>query len=224
MNADFARNLSLLRREKKISQRKVAAQLGISQALLSHYENGVREPGLVFVLAAADFYGVSCDFLLGRTLSRDGTTISAQELGDVSQEKGNVLQGSVYVMLQKKLIVNSAALLMELSGKTGSRDLVTYNSMYMSAAIYRLYRYLHHAGGLGDEKTFAEPYELVGSACDVMMKKAEYELMELMRSDALEAAPSEEMRALLTSNPSLQQSLNSLLHSVSDQMAKECGK
>ena len=117
MNADFARNLSLLRREKKISQRKVAAQLGISQALLSHYENGVREPGLDFVLAAADFYGVSCDFLLGRTLSRDGTTISAQELGDVSQEKGNVLQGSVYVMLQKKLIVNSAALLMELSSR-----------------------------------------------------------------------------------------------------------
>ena len=49
MNADFSRTLALLRQEKEISQRKAAADLGISQALLSHYDNGVREPGLAFV-------------------------------------------------------------------------------------------------------------------------------------------------------------------------------
>ena len=64
---DFPRTLSLLRQEKKISQRKAAAELQVSQALLSHYENGVREPGLSFVVRAADYYGVSCDYLLGRT-------------------------------------------------------------------------------------------------------------------------------------------------------------
>lgn len=37
MNADFSRVLSLLRQEKGISQRRAAAALGISQALLSHY-------------------------------------------------------------------------------------------------------------------------------------------------------------------------------------------
>ena len=42
---DFPRTLSLLRKEKKISQRKAAGDLGVSQALLSHYENGMREPG-----------------------------------------------------------------------------------------------------------------------------------------------------------------------------------
>ena len=36
-------------RKKGISQRKAAKELGISQALLSHYENGIREPGLAFV-------------------------------------------------------------------------------------------------------------------------------------------------------------------------------
>ena len=46
MNADFSRTLALLRQEKGISQRKAAKELGISQALLSHYENGIREPGL----------------------------------------------------------------------------------------------------------------------------------------------------------------------------------
>ena len=48
MATDFSRTLSLLRQEKGVSQRKAAGELGISQALLSHYENGIREPGLAF--------------------------------------------------------------------------------------------------------------------------------------------------------------------------------
>lgn len=87
MNAEFARTLSLLRQEKGVSQRAAAAELGISQALMSHYENGIREPGLSFVVKACDYYGVSADYLLGRTLTRDGTTIGAEELYDVSEEK-----------------------------------------------------------------------------------------------------------------------------------------
>ena len=54
LNAEFARTLSLLRQEKGVSQRAAAAELGISQALMSHYENGIREPGLSFVVKACD--------------------------------------------------------------------------------------------------------------------------------------------------------------------------
>ena len=86
MNEEFSRTLSLLRQEKGVSQRTAATALGISQALLSHYENGIREPGLPFVVRACDYYGVSADFLLGRTLSRDGTTIAPEELYDLSDE------------------------------------------------------------------------------------------------------------------------------------------
>ena len=64
MNAEFSRTLSLLRQEKGVSQRTAAGVLGISQALLSHYENGIREPGLAFVVKACDYYGVSADYLL----------------------------------------------------------------------------------------------------------------------------------------------------------------
>ena len=74
MNADFSRTLALLRQEKGISQRKAAKELGISQALLSHYENGIREPGLVFVKKACDYYHVSADYLLGRTDEPGGET------------------------------------------------------------------------------------------------------------------------------------------------------
>lgn len=72
MNADFSRTLALLRQEKEISQRKVAADLGISQALLSHYENGAREPGLNFVCRVCDYYNVTADYLLGRSPNPDG--------------------------------------------------------------------------------------------------------------------------------------------------------
>ena len=67
MERSFPETLSALRRERNISQRYAAAELGISQALLSHYENGAREPGLGFVCRACDYYGVSADNQLGRS-------------------------------------------------------------------------------------------------------------------------------------------------------------
>ena len=68
-SAIFATRLNELRKDRKISQKQAAKDLGISQALLSHYENGVRECGLNFVVRAANYYNVSCDFLLGNSKS-----------------------------------------------------------------------------------------------------------------------------------------------------------
>ena len=58
--------LCALRRDKGYSQRQAALELGVSQALLSHYENGAREPKLDFVVKACDYYGVPADYILGR--------------------------------------------------------------------------------------------------------------------------------------------------------------
>ena len=121
MNANFSRVLSLLRQEKGVSQRKAASELGISQALLSHYENGIREPGLEFVAKACDYYHVSADYLLGRTLSRDGAIIEAEELVDASEGR-ETLRGSIMATLQKKLIVNTTSVLFDLLGRMGSRE------------------------------------------------------------------------------------------------------
>ena len=41
----FSQMLSKMRKERGISQKKAATDLGISQALLSHYEKGIRECG-----------------------------------------------------------------------------------------------------------------------------------------------------------------------------------
>ena len=72
MQVRFAQTLSQLRHEKGVSQRQAAQALEVSQALLSHYENGIREPGLAFVVRACDYYQVSADYLLGRRVEREG--------------------------------------------------------------------------------------------------------------------------------------------------------
>ena len=56
VNNDFPRILTLLRKERGISQKQAAQDLGISQALLSHYEKGIRECGLDFIVRSADYY------------------------------------------------------------------------------------------------------------------------------------------------------------------------
>lgn len=77
MEQRFHEILADLRYRSGKRQRQVAADLGISQALLSHYENGTREPGLRFLTQACDYYGVTADYLLGRSQSRG--SISAEE-------------------------------------------------------------------------------------------------------------------------------------------------
>ena len=66
MDRSFAEPLLALRQGRNLSQRAAAADLGISQPLLSHYEKGTREPGLSFVCRVCDYYGVTADYLLGR--------------------------------------------------------------------------------------------------------------------------------------------------------------
>lgn len=77
MAESFPEILSRLRKERRLNQRTAAAALHISQALLSHYENGLREPGLSFVDAACRYYNVSADYLLGRSTVR--TSFSGTE-------------------------------------------------------------------------------------------------------------------------------------------------
>lgn len=59
--------LRTLRLERKLTQAELQKQTGIEQALLSKYENGQRVPTTQALIALADFYGVSIDYLLGRT-------------------------------------------------------------------------------------------------------------------------------------------------------------
>ena len=175
MNANFSRVLSLLRQEKGLSQRKAAAELGISQALLSHYENGIRDPGLNFVAKACDYYHVSADYLLGRTLSRDGAIIEADELVDASQERES-LKGGIRAKLQKKLLVNTTSVLFDLLGQVDSAEAVEAAGAYMSSALYQLFRQLYRCAG-GNEGYFStnvQTFDMDVLSADMTLSRIRY--------------------------------------------------
>ena len=192
MASDFSRTLALLRREKKISQRTAAGDLGVSQALLSHYENGLREPGLSFVVRAADYYGVSCDYLLGRSMARDGSAVPAERM-DIS----------VGSEQEKSQILNAAALLLELAEATGSEQLPHEIEAYLAIAIYKVYRYLYLADPGSIEAVFRAPHDCFDYLCDARAR--EHELRRARRSrlrhhrrgaSAFLALPCRDQRAL----------------------------
>ena len=221
MNTEFPRTLSLLRQEKGVSQRTAANALGISQALLSHYENGIREPGLSFVVKACDYYGVSSDFLLGRTLSRDGTTIAAEELYDLSDEKGNSLKGSVLAMLSKKLLVNSIGALFDLLSKTGSRDAIQAAANYLSTAVYQIYRRLYQTSPSYNPDFFSvSPRHFQAGLADADMKCDLAELEDALAVHIKEKGSMPDMshEALTQNHPVLYQSLYQLIHSAGERI------
>ena len=56
-----------LRKEKGISQLKLAMDLNMSQNTISRYETGDREPGINDLIKIAEYFDVSIDNLVGRT-------------------------------------------------------------------------------------------------------------------------------------------------------------
>ncbi len=59
--------LKFLRKQKGISQLKLAMDLGMNQNSISRYENGEREADYKTLIAFADYFNVSIDYLLERT-------------------------------------------------------------------------------------------------------------------------------------------------------------
>lgn len=59
--------LKELRVKRRISQVKLALDLNMSQNSISRYETGEREADYDTLIALADYFGVSIDYLLGRT-------------------------------------------------------------------------------------------------------------------------------------------------------------
>ena len=99
MKREFSRTIAELRKRRGLSQRTVAAEMHISQALLSHYENGAREPGLDFLRRICVYYGVSADYLLGLS-DREGLREDAvlesmlEELCSLSARIESALEGA----------------------------------------------------------------------------------------------------------------------------------
>lgn len=149
MNKDFSRIITLLRKEKKLSQKQVATDLGISQSLLSHYEKGIRECGLEFLIKIADYYDVSSDYLLGRTPQR------YSDITEISDEMTKEKRNAVSQIVNKKLIQNTQGVLYDYLIKIGNRKLSNNVSNYLMLATYNMFRKVYSANSENPQDMFA---------------------------------------------------------------------
>lgn len=59
-------NLKILREERNLTLREMAALINVSNNAISQWENGKRQPDNQMLIKLADFFDVSIDFLLNR--------------------------------------------------------------------------------------------------------------------------------------------------------------
>ncbi len=170
----LSRLLILLRQEKGISQKKAADALEISQALLSHYEKGIRECGLDFLIKVANFYNVSTDYLLGRTADRQGAIFSSEDIPDEnSMGKENIYKGSVLSTLNKRLIFNSLNILFDLLQKTNNKQIVNEVSTHIMLSVYRNFRYIYCLNEDNPTSLFAADNAVFSHLCNCAENMAE---------------------------------------------------
>lgn len=63
----FQRRLIELRKLKNATQKDIADSIGISVLGYQRYEYGTREPAFHVLIALADYFDVSLDYLCGRS-------------------------------------------------------------------------------------------------------------------------------------------------------------
>ena len=141
MNKDFPRIITFLRKERGLSQKQVAADLGISQALLSHYEKGIRECGLDFLVRAAEYFEVSCDYLLGRTVQRRLAAVTADDIPESDEIRH--IKGNMINHINKKLLMNTTTVIFDLLAQIGDKRLTNAVSNYLMSAEYQIFRTIY---------------------------------------------------------------------------------
>ena len=63
----FTERLELLKNKNKVLQKDIAANAGLPLRTYQRYEYGEREPNMTTLIALADYFNVSLDYLVGRS-------------------------------------------------------------------------------------------------------------------------------------------------------------
>lgn len=85
---NLGRNILELRKKKNVTQEEMAAELGVTAAAVSKWENGYTLPDLLMLCALADYFGVTTDELLGRNTKFKYAVlcVSSVELGQAIKD------------------------------------------------------------------------------------------------------------------------------------------
>lgn len=183
MTSDFSRVITLLRKERGITQKQAAADLGVSQALLSHYEKGIRECGLDFVVRVADYYEVSCDYLLGRSTDRNGLTLNVEDLLDSESRTDSKYRGSVVAVMKKKFITNSINVLYDKLIASRHEGLIGEVSTYLMMAVYRMFRMLYSSNSRNSKNLFRVSETVSSGYTSAAMLQAEANIQAMLAGE-----------------------------------------
>lgn len=175
MNTAFSKTITKLRIKKGKSQKDAAAELGISQSLLSHYEKGIRECSLDFLIKIASYYEVSTDCLLGRESAEISEEI-AQNAEEIKLAKANT-----YCLLNKRLINNCTSQIFSVLSSINNKKLSKYVSDYLSVANYKMLRQLEELSDEGSD-TYTLESEIAQKLCSVSMQLSDTRISEIIRN------------------------------------------
>ncbi len=206
MASQFNRIITLLRKERGITQKKAAEELCVSQALLSHYEKGIRECGLDFVVRVADYYGVSCDYLLGRSAERSGLTLNVDDIPapESTASKDGHFRGSLLPTLNRKLVSNSLNILYDKLDKCPDRALVSEVSGYLMLSVYRMFREIYASNQKNASTMFRIPDALWRGYASGAMEKTSANVSAVLQGEDIGlGAPLKELSAFLMTTESL---------------------
>ena len=64
---EFSERLMILRKQAGLSQEQLADRLGVTRQSVSKWESGTALPELVKLISLSEIFGVSLDYLTGRT-------------------------------------------------------------------------------------------------------------------------------------------------------------
>lgn len=225
MSADFNRVITLLRKERGITQKQAAEDLGVSQALLSHYEKGIRECGLDFVVRIANYYNVSCDYLLGRSADRSGLMVTVDELPSPETGKDNVFKGSVLPVLNKKLISNSLNILFDKLQACPDKELVNEISGYLMMAVYKMFRSIYGAYPKNSDDLFSISKTGYTGYAGSAMQMAETRIKEMLDGGKLPGKKDPAVFAMTTESlaeeyPLYETSLLNLIRTSEERISK----
>lgn len=189
MNKDFPRVLSLLRKERGLTQKQVAEDLNVAQALLSHYEKGKRECGLDFLVKASDYYNVSTDYLLGRSPVSNGGIITESDIPETdASEKSSSANGDLMLVLNKKLITNSIDVIFSLLNKVKSSKLSSSVSSMLMLSVYKAFRIAYSTNKKNDKNLFTVSHLTAPLIANAAISADESNALEAVEAE-IEQAP-----------------------------------
>lgn len=109
---EFSQNLKMLRKQKGVTQQRLADILCVDKTSISKWENGFNYPNQNIQMMIADYFGVSVDYLLGRDTPTPAPTdntiteerlralgIDTDKLENLSDEQLSVIRTTLSALL-----------------------------------------------------------------------------------------------------------------------------